>query len=355
MAVHFDAPQLEAINSRQGNFLVSAGAGSGKTAVLTERIKSLILDGSASLDQLLVLTFTNKAAAEMKSRTREKLLEAYQKKEILNDLSSEVECADITTFDAFFLKLVKKYAFRLEIDPDVTIADESILQIKQRELIDEALSDRYKGSDPVFEELVSKYTMKDDDKLITYIKGILHLCELAPNANELFDELKEKIFTDAYLDAAEQEHYKKLNDDILAAFFLLEGDSQLVFKDNRYVSSWLGLGSYSALYERLQLELLSKAKGNKTVCIKGEEFPLGFGSKSKKDPLTETENLKRDIAKELFKGVINSLSSNGDSASQRARILETKKYVSILIDIAKEVYEKMAIFKKEKNAYGFSG
>ena len=354
MAVHFDAPQLEAINSRQGNFLVSAGAGSGKTAVLTERIKSLILDGSASLDQLLVLTFTNKAAAEMKSRTREKLLEAYQNKEIPNDLSSEVECADITTFDAFFLKLVKKYAFRLEIDPDVTIADESILQIKQRELIDEALSDRYKGSDPVFKELVSKYTMKDDDKLVTYIKGILHLCELAPNANELFDELKEKIFTDAYLNAAEQEHYKKLNDDILAAFFLLEGDSQLVFKDNRYVSSWLGLGSYSALYERLQLELLSKAKGNKTVCIKGEEFPLGFGSKSKKDPLTETENLKRDIAKELFKGVINSLSSNGDSASQRAKILETKKYVSILVDIAKEVYEKMAIFKKEKNAYGFS-
>ena len=94
----FDKPQQEAIDSRKGNFLVSAGAGSGKTAVLTERIKALIMDGSATLDELLVLTFTNKAAAEMKSRTRDKLLLVYQKKEIPNDLSSEVECADITTF-----------------------------------------------------------------------------------------------------------------------------------------------------------------------------------------------------------------------------------------------------------------
>ncbi|MBO4737680.1 MAG: UvrD-helicase domain-containing protein, partial [Bacilli bacterium] len=73
MKTEFDIPQKQAIDSRKGNFLVSAGAGSGKTAVLTERIKEIVTDKSAKLDQLLVLTFTNKAAAEMKNRTREKL------------------------------------------------------------------------------------------------------------------------------------------------------------------------------------------------------------------------------------------------------------------------------------------
>ena len=353
MAVKFDKPQQEAIDSRKGNFLVSAGAGSGKTAVLTERIKALIMDGSATLDELLVLTFTNKAAAEMKSRTRDKLLLAYQKKEIPNDLSSEVECADITTFDAFFLKLVKKYAFRLGIDPEVAIADESLLQIKQRELIDEALSKRYETMEPSFADLVKKYTLKNDDVLINYIESVLHLCELTSNTDELFEELKEKIFEGDYLKKAKQEYYEQLDKDLVSAFNLLEGDNDLIAKDHKYVSSWIRLGSYEALYQRLQLEKIAKEKKT-NVTIKGEEYPTGFGKANSKDPLTDDEKLRRDIAKELFKGAIDSLTLNGDPSMQEEDILATKGYVSLLVDIAKEVYEKMLSYKKEKNAYNFS-
>ena len=252
--VKFDKPQQEAIDSRKGNFLVSAGAGSGKTAVLTERIKAIVLSGDASIDELLVLTFTDKAAAEMKSRTRDKLLEAFAKGEIAKDLSSEVECADITTFDAFFLKLVKKYAFTLGVDPDVTIADESILLAKQNELIDEVLEKRYAKMEPAFAELVKKYTLKDDKNIVGYIKGILHLCELAPNVDDLYEELKEKVFEEKYLDEAGQVYYEKLNEDLRTSMNLLEGSHDLLAKDHEYVSSWVGLGSYSALYNRYLLE-----------------------------------------------------------------------------------------------------
>ena len=155
METKFDIPQQEAIDSREGNFLVSAGAGSGKTAVLTERIKDIVSSGKANLDELLVLTFTNKAAAEMKNRTRGKL----------PHLSSQVECADITTFDAFFLKLVKKYASTLKIDPDVTIAEESFLEVRKKELIEEALAKRYEKMDSDFADMVKSYTLKNDDKL----------------------------------------------------------------------------------------------------------------------------------------------------------------------------------------------
>ena len=354
MAPKFDKPQQEAIDSRKGNFLVSAGAGSGKTAVLTERIKEIVLKGDASIDELLVLTFTNKAAAEMKSRTRDKLLEAFASGQIDKDLSGEVECADITTFDAFFLKLVKKYAFTLGIDPDVTIADESILLAKQNEIIDEVLAKRYAKMDPLFAKLVEKFTLKDDKHIVDYIKGVLHLCELAPNVDELFAELKEKIFEDKYLNEAEQIYYEKLNVDLRTSMNLLEGSHDLLAKDHEYVSSWIGLGSYPALYNRYILEKVAKEKKIKTVSIYGKDYATGFGSKSAKNPLSETENRSRDIAKELFNGVMNSLIANGDPSEQKKKIVETKPFVSLLVDIAKEVYEEMMKFKKEKNAYNFS-
>ncbi len=342
MPVKFDAPQLEAINSRKGNFLVSAGAGSGKTAVLTERIKELVADGSATLDQLLVLTFTNKAAAEMKSRTRSKLPE----------LSSEVECADITTYDAFFLKLVKKYAFKLGINPDIKVAEEQFLSIQKREFIDAALSKRYEKMEPDFADLVKAFTLKDDECLVGYIDGVLRLADLSPNPDELFKDLKERIYQKEFLEKAEQEYYEKCNKDLRTAFSLLEGDDEVLATDHKYVSSWINLGSYRELYKRLLVEKLAKEKKTKAV-YKGVEYDTGFAI-VRKHEWAEEDKLHRDIAKGLFKGVIDSLEINGDPDDQEKRILETKKYAQILVDIAKEVYDDMLSYKKEKNSYSFN-
>ena len=357
MAVNFDKKQQEAIDSREGNFLVSAGAGSGKTAVLTERIKELVLDKDeakrATLDQLLVLTFTNKAAAEMKNRTRKKLYEAYKAGEIKTDLSGEVECSDITTFDSFFLKIVRKYAFKLGVDPDISIAEDSFLKIKERELIDKALSNRYEKMDTLFAKMVEKYTLKDDSIFVKYILGVLRLCDLSPDPNALFEELREKTFKEEFLDEEEKKFYEKCNRDLVTAFNLLEVNDDVLAIDHVYVGSWIGLGSYEALYKRLVLENEAKAKKAKCV-INGKEYDTGFIVKPKKHTFTEEADLHRTIAKGLFKGVISKLELNGDPTEQRKRILETKGYVSILIDIAKEVYLGMLGYMKESNSYGFT-
>ena len=104
----FSKDQERAISAQDENYLISAGAGSGKTAVLTERIYRIAKDDN-SLDKFLVLTFTNLAAAEMKDRVRGKLLDDP---ETLN-LASEVDNAHIETFDSFSLFLAKKYFYEL--------------------------------------------------------------------------------------------------------------------------------------------------------------------------------------------------------------------------------------------------
>ena len=102
--IKFSNDQERAITAKGANYLISAGAGSGKTAVLTERIYRIAKEDK-TLDKFLVLTFTNAAASEMKDRVRSKLLDDEETK----FLASEVDNSHIETFDAFSLFLVKKY------------------------------------------------------------------------------------------------------------------------------------------------------------------------------------------------------------------------------------------------------
>ena len=109
----FTEEQQQAIDREGENILVSAGAGSGKTAVLTERVLRKIKEG-ISIKQLLILTFTNKAAMEMKERIRKKLA-----KEHLQDQLDQIDSSYITTFDAFSLAIVKKYSDVLGVSKQV--------------------------------------------------------------------------------------------------------------------------------------------------------------------------------------------------------------------------------------------
>ena len=109
MATRWTPEQLQAIEEDGTNIIVSAGAGSGKTAVLTERVLSKIKNG-IHINELLIMTFTNAAAKEMKDRIRKKL-----KKEGLTEEVNLIDSAYITTFDSFSLSIVKKYHYILNI------------------------------------------------------------------------------------------------------------------------------------------------------------------------------------------------------------------------------------------------
>ena len=134
--------QQLAIDHEGENIIVSAGAGSGKTAVLSERVLRKLKSG-VGIKQLLILTFTKAAAAEMRERIR-----ANIKKN--SDLASqllELDGAYITTFDSYSLSLVKKYHYLLNVSKNIQIGEASVFTIRENEFLDEILMRRYKDDD----------------------------------------------------------------------------------------------------------------------------------------------------------------------------------------------------------------
>ena len=159
--------QQYAIDVEGNNVIVSAGAGSGKTAVLTERVKRKLLSG-VSIDQLLVLTFTNAAAAEMKDRIRRTILKTPE----LKSQISLIDSAYITTFDSFALSIVKKYHTRLNISNKIKISDEVIIDLEKKKILDEIFEEEYLSPKSNFIKLISDFCLKDDDELKSYILEI---------------------------------------------------------------------------------------------------------------------------------------------------------------------------------------
>ena len=130
--------QQSAIDKENSNIIVSAGAGSGKTAVLTARVIRKLKDG-VDVNKLLVLTFTNEAANEMKNRIRS----AIQKEESLKKQLDYIDSAYITTFDSYALSIVKKYHYLLNLSKNISIVDSSIINIKKKEFIEKIFEELY--------------------------------------------------------------------------------------------------------------------------------------------------------------------------------------------------------------------
>ena len=132
--VKWTPEQSAAINLHGNNILVSAGAGSGKTTVLIQRIIKRLLDydNPVDVDKLLVVTFTNAAAAEMKHRLAVALNKAIAERPYDRHLSRQLSLlqrAQITTLHSFCLDVVRKYSYLLDLDPQSKIANETDLYI----------------------------------------------------------------------------------------------------------------------------------------------------------------------------------------------------------------------------------
>ena len=131
-AMKWSPEQELAINEDGKNIIVSAGAGSGKTAVLTARVIRKLKSG-VHINELLVLTFTNAAAAEMKDRIRSSINDTPG----LENEANLIDGAYITTFDSFSLSVVKKYHTRLNITNKISICDQVVIDLARDKILDE--------------------------------------------------------------------------------------------------------------------------------------------------------------------------------------------------------------------------
>ncbi len=163
MAARWTDEQEKAMNLRNRNILVSAAAGSGKTAVLVERIFKLLTEGSNPLDidQLLVVTFTNAAAAEMKERVQDRLnqcLEEDPDNVHVQQQIAAMHTAKIMTIHSFCLHVIRNYFNVIDLDPSFRIGDETELKILKQDVAEELLENYYAKNDSVFLDFVECFS-----------------------------------------------------------------------------------------------------------------------------------------------------------------------------------------------------
>ena len=186
MSVNWTKEQQQVIESRNRNLLVSAAAGSGKTAVLVERIIQMITDENdpVDIDRLLVMTFTSAAAAEMRERIgaaiEEKLAKNPQDRHLQRQ-STLVHFAQITTIDSFCLQVIREHFNKLDIDPAFRIGDEGELMLTRADVMKEMLEDYYESGDEEFERFVDTYAVgKADGGIEDYIMQVYTFSQSNP-------------------------------------------------------------------------------------------------------------------------------------------------------------------------------
>lgn len=182
MGMKFTPEQQRVIELHNSNILVSAAAGSGKTAVLVERIIRMICDGEhpADIDRLLIVTFTNAAAAEMRERIAAGIaarLEADPGNEHIQKQSALLHNAQITTIDSFSLFLIRNHFNEIGLDPDFRVADEGEIKLLQQEVLAQLLEDAYAGNF-VPEELLTSREAHDNEGTVPEMGALeqFHAC-----------------------------------------------------------------------------------------------------------------------------------------------------------------------------------
>ena len=319
--------QEEAIYTSGKNIIVSAGAGSGKTAVLSERVLHKIEEGT-HVNELLILTFTRAAADEMKDRIRKKISGKEELKKELTLLNSSY----ITTFDSFALSVVKKYHYLLNITDNINITDESIVKIQNKKILDEIFERSYKNIR--FQELIKKYCIKTDKVLKENILSIALKIDGFIDPFGFIDNVYNNFFNENNVDNLLKTYESIIND--LKKTIELEIENMSLYFDSDYIEK-----VNDAVYNILnadsdELHLYST--------VKLPTVPRGSSEEAK----ASKDSLKKACDKLLSYGnygTINDIKND---------IYSTKDTVLTILDIIKEFLLEIEKYKKENDIYTFN-
>lgn len=321
--------QQLAIDKEGTNVIVSAGAGSGKTAVLTERVLRK-LRGGVSITNLLILTFTKAAASEMKDRIRNGI---KSDPSIIHELN-KVDGAYITTFDSYALSIVKKYHYLLNVSKNISIGESSVFTLKTSEILNEVITDLYASHNEQFESLISDFCVKDDNVIRTSILKMNSKLDLRYDKNEYLNNYLETFYSLKNLNKLVDDYYQIIDKKREELESLLEE-----------LGNTLDEASYQKQYDYYNGLAYSK---NYNDIVK--YLPVGRSPMLPKDS-EEAKEIKTRIS-ELVKEIKNM--AKYDSIEDiKTSLLKTKNYVSIIIDIIKEVDKRLLLFKNESDTYEF--
>lgn len=322
--------QQLAVDKKNTNIIVSAGAGSGKTTVLKNRVLRILKSG-ITIDKLIILTFTNNAAQEMKDRIRK----------IINDnpdVHNNLELIDssyITTFDSFASSLVKKYNYLVDIDKDFSIVDASLISRQMDIFIDEIFENYYANNED-FKKLIKDFCVKNDTRIRKDIKTIYKNITNIINRREYLENYINNNYSEEQIEilfCKFEDHLFKLRDEVLELYEELKDetiDEEIIKKNDINISDFQYASNYDELINSLGFHF-------------EKHTPKRYTDEAKviKDKIT---NLIKAIKKYMLADTKKEIIDNYKS---------TISYAKVIVDILLSLDDKLNCFKHDNNSYEY--
>lgn len=359
--------QKSAIELRHANLLVSAAAGSGKTAVLVERVIQLILSGETQVDKLLVVTYTNAAAGEMRERIEMAIESAIENKrgdvKMLSEQLKKLGRSSIKTFHSFCLDVIRSHFQLLDIDPSFRMINDSEKMILVETALDEVLEEAYEILDPDFVSLVEAFSGNRNDlklrKMILQLYGFIlaHPDPLAFLAyhGEVYSQKEHpvrKLWADIML-----EHFRMLLDNALEHLSHALELCTLPGGPEPYIKT------LQSDYEKVMALKEASEIGLKALELSVEALKFDRLASIKKDEkdlyddtlIQSVKSYTRDrVVKKQVVQVIKDFFDYKKVDALNEEIDQMTPYVSALSQLTQNFYHRYAAMKRQGNLMDFS-
>ncbi len=246
----FTPEQKNAVKAK-GSVIVTAAAGSGKTAVLTERVIDKLKNESLSADRLLIVTFTNLAAAEMKNRIEKRLYEECENAPFNLHLLKQrllISSADICTIDSFCIKLLRNHFGKIGINPDFKIADPTTEDMLSKKVLSKIFKEHYETSDEDFYEfLKSTDSIYSDENAQNRVLELYKKVMTMPFYRERLDKMlsdysNDNVFESVWFEflfSSLSEKAEELKNALSTQFGTLEGDEKSYFAVGTVINTYV--------------------------------------------------------------------------------------------------------------------
>lgn len=348
--VFWSDEQWKAIAARGQDTLVAAAAGSGKTAVLVERIIRKITEDEVDVDRMLIVTFTNAAAAEMRARIGKALEEVLAKNPSSLHLRRQpalLNRAQISTIHSFCMNVLRRYYYKIGLDPAFRVVDQTEAELMREEVLEELFEEEYgKVGNESFYALVDCYTGdRNDVALQTLVDKLYDFSRSHPKPEQWLDKMAEgyELAGDSGIEDLPWARELLLDTEMKLQGLsdMLEQANQLTYEpggpvpyqanfaeDMEMLKGLLSASgtSWNALYEAFQSVKFGRLKS-----VKGDDYDEGL----------------KEQAKQLRDEVKKQVSSLRDELFSRS----PEQYVKDLVAMAPHVKRLAELVKAFANRY----
>lgn len=374
MGMSWTEEQQKVIELRNRNILVSAAAGSGKTAVLVERIIRRIMDPETPVDadRLLIVTFTEAAASEMKERISdaiEQKMDEHPGDARLEQQATLINSAPITTIHSFCLSVIREHFHVIGIDPGFRIAEEGELKLLKQDVLEELLESCYKQGKQEFLEFVERFgTGKDDKKTETLILKLYEYSRSYPQPEKWLESCADAYdsgrdgFAGLMRTAEKRIHYAAENIRKLLQRGLdicgqpdgpyMYGD--MLESDIEQAEAIINAGNYSDMYRAVESFSWKRLSSRKDDSV----------SEGKKESVRKIRDLAKKNIAELrdtylyapyeqwsrnMESAAGSMRTLADLVEQFSELFSEKKRLRNIIDFSDMEQFALAVLTEEKN------